>query len=54
MGSGTENHGKNLISWKILIKSIILQIMMMSVSINIELNAEHCYGFGEIKDGLIK
>ena len=41
MESGTENRRKNLISWKILIKSIIVQIIMMSVSINMVLNAEH-------------
>ena len=39
--SGTKNPGKNLISWKILIRSIIAQIVMMSVSINMMLNAEH-------------
>ena len=32
--SGTKSRGKNLISQKILIKSIIVQIIMMSVSIN--------------------
>ena len=39
--SGTKNHGKNSISWKILIRSIIVQIIMMSVSINMVLNVEH-------------
>ena len=39
--SDTENHGKNLISCKILIRSITAQIIMMSVSINMVLNAEH-------------
>ena len=29
--SGTESHGKNLFGWKILIKSIIAQIIMMLV-----------------------
>ena len=38
---GTRNHGKNLISRKILIKSIIAQIIMMTVSINMVLNKEH-------------
>ena len=38
--SGTKNHGKNSISWKILIRSIIVQIIMMSVSINMVLNVE--------------
>ena len=37
--SGTKSRGKNLISQKILIKSIIVQIIMMSVSINMMLNA---------------
>ena len=54
MGSGTENHGQNSISWKVLIKSIIAQIIMMSVSINMVLNAEHCSDFGKTKVGLMK
>ena len=29
--SGTESHGKNLFGWKILIKSIIAQIIMTLV-----------------------
>ena len=41
MESCTENRGKNLISQKISIKSIIAQIIIMSVSINMLLNAEH-------------
>ena len=41
MERGTESHGKNLISWKILIKSIIVQIIMMLVLINMVLNAEN-------------
>ena len=40
MKSGTKIHGKNLNSWKILIRSFIVQIIMMSVSINMVLNAE--------------
>ena len=39
--SGTENHEKNLISWKILIKSIITQIIRMLVSKNMVLNVVH-------------
>ena len=39
--SGTENHEKNLISWKILIRSIITQIIRMLVSKNMVLNAVH-------------
>ena len=54
MGIGTENHGQNSISWKVLIKSIIAQIIMMSVSINMVLNAEHCSDFGKTKVGLMK
>ena len=41
MKSGTESHGKNLISWKILIRSIIAQVIMSWVLINMVLNAEH-------------
>ena len=41
MGSGTKNHGKNLISLKILIKSIVVQIITVLVLINMVLNAEH-------------
>ena len=41
MKSCTENYGKNLISWKILIRSFIVQIIMIGVSINMVLNAEH-------------
>ena len=31
MGSGTESHGKNSISWKISIRNFIVQIIMMLV-----------------------
>ena len=41
MGSGTKSHGKNSISWKILIKSIIAKIIMTSVSIDKVLNVEN-------------
>ena len=41
MEGSTESHGKNLISGKILSKKIFIQIIMMSVSINMVLNAEH-------------
>ena len=40
-GKSTESHEKNLVSWKISIRSIIAQIIMMSLSINMVLNAEH-------------
>ena len=52
--SGIKNHGKNLIGWKILISSIIVQIIMMSVSINMVLNAEHRKEFWKIRVGLMK
>ena len=48
--SGNENHGKNLISSKILTRSFIVQVIMKSVSINMVLNAKHRHDFG--KQGL--
>ena len=54
MESGTKSHGKNLISWKILIISITAQVIMMWMLINVVLNVEHHYNFGKIKDGLMK
>ena len=47
-GKWYKNHEKNFISWK------IIQIVMMSVSINMVLNAKDRYDFGKIKVGLIK
>ena len=41
----TRTHGKNLVSWKILIKSIIAQIIMMLVS---------SFRFWENRVGLMK
>ena len=41
MGCGTEIHEKNLISQKTLIRSFIVQIVIMLVLINVVLNAEH-------------
>ena len=41
MKSGTKSHGKNLIIWKVLIKNIIVQIIMMLVLINMVLSVEH-------------
>ena len=38
--NGIEIHGKNLMSEEILIKSIIAQIIMMLVLINVVLNVE--------------
>ena len=52
--SGTKSHGKNLISWKILIISITAQVIVMWMLINMVLNVEHHYNFGKIKDGLMK
>ena len=46
MVNGIESHGKNLMSWKILIRGIIVQIVMMLVLIN------RVY-FGKVKGGLI-
>ena len=40
-GKCRESHGKNSINWKILIKSIIFRIIMMSVLMSMVLNAEH-------------
>ena len=36
--NGTESHEKNLMSWEILIRSIIAQIFMMLVLINMVSN----------------
>ena len=41
MKNGTKKLGKNLISWKILIRSIIVQVIMMLVLINMVLNVQH-------------
>ena len=53
MKSGTESHGKHLISWKLLIKNFIVQIITLLLSINTKLNVEYRYDFGKIKAGLI-
>ena len=45
MAITTRTHGKNLVSWKILIKSIIAQIIMMLVS---------SFRFWENRVGLMK
>ena len=42
MESGTKSHRKNVIIWKILIRYLIVQIIVMSMSINLVLNVEHC------------
>ena len=41
MANGIESHGKNLMSSKILIRSIIAQIIIMLVLINMVLNVKH-------------
>ena len=41
MKSGTKSHEKNLISCKTLITSFIVQIIIMSVSINMVLKVEN-------------
>ena len=41
MESGTKSQGKDLISSKILIRNFDVQIIMMSVSINMVLNVQH-------------
>ena len=40
--SDIKIHKKNFISWKTLIRSFIVQVIMMSVSVNMVLNAKHC------------
>ena len=47
-----ESHGKNLISWKIFIKSIIAQIIVMLVLTNMKLNVVHQEDFGKIKGSI--
>ena len=42
MKSGTKGHGKNSIIRKISIRNVIANFIMMSVSIDMVLNAEHC------------
>ena len=41
MESGTKCHEKNLISWNMLIRSIIAQIIMMLVLLHIVLHMKH-------------
>ena len=41
MVNGIENNGKNLMIYRILIKIIIVQTIIMLVVINIKLNEEH-------------
>ena len=52
--SSTKSHGKNSISQKVLIRSFIVQIIMMLVLINMVLNVEHHQDFGKTMDGLMK
>ena len=53
MVNGTESRRKNLMGWEILIRSVISQIIMVLVVINMVLNVEHHYDFGKINVGLI-
>ena len=53
MVNGIAKHGKNLMSLKISMESIIAQIVMMLGLINMVLNLEHHYDFGKLKDGFI-
>ena len=53
MLNGRKTHGNNLRSGRTLIKSIIAQIIMMLVLINMVLSVKHRQDFGKIKDGLI-
>ena len=39
--NGTKSHGKNLISWNMLIRSIIAQVITMLVLINMVISVEH-------------
>ena len=41
MVNGIENNGKDLMIYRMLIKIIIAQTIIMSVVINIKLNEEH-------------
>ena len=50
MINGTKFHGKSLMSCRILIKSIIAQIVMIIVLINMVLIVGHTQDFGKIKD----
>ena len=51
MVHGIESHGKNLLSWEILIRSITTQIIIL-VLINMVLRKEYDYDFGKLMDGL--
>ena len=53
MVNGTKSHEKNVMSWEILIKSIIAHVVMMLVLINMVLNVKHRLDFGNIMGGLI-
>ena len=52
MISAIKIHRKSLMNWRILIKSIIAQVIMMSIFINMVLSVEHHEDFGKVKDGL--
>ena len=54
MGSGTKSHKKSLISSKILIRSIIVQVIMMLSVNKYGVKCGTSLRFGKIKAGLIK
>ena len=41
MINGIKSHGNNLMSWGILIKNIVAQLIVMLVLINMVLSVEH-------------
>ena len=53
MVNGTESHEKNLMSYRIFIKIIIAQIIMLLMFITIKSNVDHRQNIGEIMDRLI-
>ena len=54
MKCGKKAYGKNLISGKILIRSIIFHIIMMSKSINMVVSTEQRQDFEKIRVELMK
>ena len=53
-GEWYKKSWKNLISWKLLIRGIIAQIIMIVVLINMVLNVGHHWDFGKINAALMK
>ena len=54
MEFGANKRPVEIISWKIMIRIFIVQIIMMTVSRNMVLKVEHRYDFGKIRVGLMK